>query len=100
MRRRGTIQTVLVFALWLSVSSAATGQETQADPSLVPADKGLSHEYLAGLFERGQRAVYKGEELETIGMPVGGIAAGPALPSRRRARSALWQIFNKPIFSG
>ncbi len=39
---------------------------------LIGADKGLS-DWDAKLFERGQRHVYRGDELETIGMPCGGI---------------------------
>ena len=51
------------------------------------------------LFQRGERAVYTGEELETIGMPVGGIACGQ-LYLRGDGTLGLWQIFNKQIFSG
>lgn len=41
----------------------------------VPVDKGLGKEWLDKLWSDERRA-YKGEELKTIGMPCGGIAAG------------------------
>ncbi|MBN2129191.1 MAG: hypothetical protein JW741_06825 [Sedimentisphaerales bacterium] len=66
---------------------------------LVPADKGLSKEYLQKLRARGERAVYAGDDLETIGMPVGGIAAGQ-LYLRGDGTLGLWQIFNKHVFTG
>lgn len=66
---------------------------------LVPADKGLSKEHVQKLRERGERAVYRGDALETIGMPVGGIAAGQ-LYLRGDGTLGLWQIFNKHVFTG
>jgi uncharacterized protein (DUF608 family) len=83
----------------LSWTSVAVAQDTPKDKRLVPAEKNLSQEFTRSLFERGERAVYKGDELETIGMPVGGIATGQ-LYLRGDGTLALWQIFNKPIFSG
>ncbi|MCU0914091.1 MAG: non-lysosomal glucosylceramidase [Planctomycetes bacterium] len=74
-------------------------QDASQQKPLVPADKGLSQEYLQRLVERGARAAYQGEELETIGMPVGGIAAGQ-LYLRGDGTLGLWQIFNKHVFSG
>jgi non-lysosomal glucosylceramidase len=43
---------------------------------LVPADKRLSPEWVKSLFARGSRTVYRGAELEKIGMPIGGICTG------------------------
>jgi uncharacterized protein (DUF608 family) len=74
-------------------------QAEEAPKSFVPADKGLSPEYVQRLFQRGERAVYTGEELETIGMPVGGIATGQ-LYLRGDGTLGVWQIFNKHVFSG
>jgi len=45
-----------------------------------------------GLFERGERRVYRGEHLTAISLPVGGIAAGP-IQINGEARRAVWQIF-------
>lgn len=66
---------------------------------LVPADKGLSPDTMKGLFERGQQSIYRGKDLDTIGMPVGGIGAGQ-LYIRGDGTFAIWQIFNRHVFSG
>lgn len=99
MRRQGMIQAAFACAMMLWAGPGAIGQEAAKGKHFVPAEKNLSQEFVRGLFERGQRAVYKGEELETIGMPVGGIATGQ-LYLRGDGTLGLWQIFNKPIFSG
>ncbi|OHB77745.1 MAG: hypothetical protein A2Z25_19150 [Planctomycetes bacterium RBG_16_55_9] len=66
---------------------------------LVPADKGLSKETIQRLYERGQQAFYSGKDLETIGMPVGGIGTGQ-LYLRGDGTLGAWNIFNKHVFSG
>jgi uncharacterized protein (DUF608 family) len=94
-------------AVWVSIltcillwaGTTAIAQEAPKEKHLVPADKNLSPQYVQRLSERGERAIYKGEELETIGMPVGGIATGQ-LYLRGDGTLGLWQIFNKQIFSG
>jgi len=65
----------------------------------VPADKGFSPEKIKELFDRGRQEFYRDEELETIGMPVGGIGAGQ-LYIRGDGTFAVWQIFNRHVFSG
>jgi len=80
----------------LLLATACTGA---SQGHLVPADKELSKEYFRELRARGRRAVYRGDELETIGMPVGGIAAGQ-LYLRGDGTLGLWQIFNKHVFTG
>lgn len=53
------------------------GPFTRADfDHLVPADKKLHPDWIKSLFERGQPQVFRGRDLEKIGMPVGGICAG------------------------
>ena len=66
---------------------------------LVPADKKLSKKHVQRLYERGERQTYSGKELKTIGMPVGGIAAGQ-LYLHGDGTLGLWQIFNKHVFTG
>ena len=66
---------------------------------LVPARKKLSKKDVQRLYERGERVVYRGKELKTIGMPVGGIATGQ-LYLHGDGTLGLWQIFNKHIFTG
>jgi len=51
------------------------------------------------LSEQGQRQTYRGKDLDTIGMPVGGIATGQ-LYLRGDGTLALWQIFNRHVFTG
>ncbi|MBN1508009.1 MAG: hypothetical protein JW955_14250 [Sedimentisphaerales bacterium] len=88
-------QAILACTLLLWAGAGALAQ----DKHLVPAQKNLSQDFIRGLCERGERAVYKGEDLETIGMPVGGIATGQ-LYLRGDGTLGLWHIFNKHIFSG
>jgi len=66
---------------------------------VIPTDKGLSQNAVRSMFERGRREVYHGEELETIGMPIGGIATGQ-LYLRGDGTLGLWWIFNKHVFTG
>ncbi|UCG46393.1 MAG: hypothetical protein JSU94_12895 [Phycisphaerales bacterium] len=66
---------------------------------VIPTDKKLSGDYIRGLYDRGRRAVYRAKDLETIGMPVGGIAAGQ-LYLRGDGTLGRWWIFNKHIFTG
>jgi non-lysosomal glucosylceramidase len=61
---------------------------------LVPADKKLSEGWVKSLFARGERTVYRGGELERIGMPVGGICAGQ-LYLGGDGKLWQWDIFNK-----
>ena len=82
----------------LTVPCTIEGAEKQSG-HLVPAEKGLSPDAVQRLFERGQRQVYSGRELETIGMPVGGIGAGQ-LYLRGDGTLGVWQIFNRHVFSG
>lgn len=66
---------------------------------VIPTDKGLSSEKISELRERGEPIEYTGEDLYTIGMPIGGIAAGQ-MYLRGDGTLASWQIFNKHIFTG
>ncbi|WP_223549042.1 GH116 family glycosyl hydrolase [Aestuariivivens sp. NBU2969] len=59
----------------------------------VPAEKNLSKEWLEMIYTRGERKVYRGDELFTIGMPCGGIGAGQ-LYVRGDGTLARWWIFN------
>ena len=79
---------------------AMAGPFTRADfDKLVPADKKLSPEWVKSLFERGQRAVYRGRELEKIGMPIGGICAGQVYLGGD-GKLWHWDIFNKHVGTG
>ncbi|HUU95356.1 MAG TPA: GH116 family glycosyl hydrolase [Phycisphaerae bacterium] len=90
------------------LSAALTYWPTLADPPMqtaadvkhfVPADKRLSPEWVHSLFDKGNTRVYRGDELSTIGMPIGGIAAGQ-LYLCGDGTLGCWQIFNRRYFSG
>ncbi|MBN2024314.1 MAG: hypothetical protein JW809_16145 [Pirellulales bacterium] len=86
----------------LGVPRAAAAQDAPP-PELpghyVPADKGLKPEWIAEIAARGAPAVHRGKDLETIGMPIGGIGAGQ-LYLVGDGRLMGWEIFNQHNFSG
>jgi len=63
-------------------------------PEQVPLDKRLNPDWLRSLTSRGTPTVYRGTELRTIGMPVGGICAG-TLYLGGDGKLWLWDIFNR-----
>jgi uncharacterized protein (DUF608 family) len=65
----------------------------------VPADKKLAPEWIASLLDRGQPQSYRGMDLSTIGMPVGGIAAGLVYLTGD-GRLVQWDIFNELANTG
>ncbi|HRY69741.1 MAG TPA: GH116 family glycosyl hydrolase [Phycisphaerae bacterium] len=66
---------------------------------LVPADKKLHPDWVKSLFARGSQAVYRGADLERIGMPVGGICTGQ-LYLGGDGRLWHWDIFNEVTGTG
>jgi len=79
---------------------ALAGPFTREDfEKLVPADKKLSPEWVQSLFARGERTVYRGKELEKIGMPVGGICAGQVYLGGD-GKLWHWDIFNRHVGTG
>ena len=60
---------------------------------LIPEDKNLSSEWIKSLYERGAPKVLEGDELQYVGMPVGGIACGQ-LYNGGDGRLWLWDIFH------
>ncbi len=63
--------------------------------SLVPADKGLSAEWIASLYRRGEPTVSSGTALQYIGMPVGGGCCGE-LYLGGDGTLWKWDILNEP----
>ena len=66
-----------------AAAAALASQEVAAESpgavdleKLVPADKKLPPEWVKSLFARGAPTVYRGKDLELIGMPIGGIGTG------------------------
>ncbi len=63
---------------------------------LIPADKKLDPRWVASLTARGTREVYRGKELEKIGMPIGGLCTGQ-LYLGGDGKLWHWDVFNLPI---
>src|SRR4030042_1398035 len=100
MMRKFSITMVKFAALGLFAASLYTAQAAKIrEGHVIPADKQLSKDAVKRFYQRGQQQTYQGKDLDTIGMPVGGIAAGQ-LYLRGDGTLALWQIFNKHVFSG
>lgn len=96
LRCTSTATALAALAPW----PALAGPFTRADfEKLVPADKKLSPEWVRSLFARGKRTVYRGAELEKIGMPIGGFCAGQ-LYLGGDGRLWHWDIFNQHIGTG
>ena len=66
---------------------------------LVPADKKLDPAWVKSLFAAARATVYRGAELEKIGMPIGGICAGQ-LYLGGDGKLWHWDIFNQHIGTG
>jgi hypothetical protein len=87
-------------ALAFPSMQAMAGPFTRQDfEKLVPADKKLRPEWVASLTARGQPTVYRGEDLERIGMPIGGLCAGQ-LYLGGDGKLWHWDIFNRYIGTG
>ncbi len=99
MRRIWLIGIAVVACTLLLSFGVLTGEPERSKDHLVPAEKDLDQGAVQRLVDRGRAKTYTGEDLETIGMPVGGIAAGQ-LYLRGDGTLALWQIFNKHVFTG
>jgi len=102
MDRREFVKVVgfgAVSALASGLSPMAGPFETSDFERLIPADKKLSPDWIKSLFARGARTIYRGAELEKIGMPVGGICAGQIYLG---GDGTLWHwdIFNQHIGTG
>jgi non-lysosomal glucosylceramidase len=98
---RKLLTTVIKFVVCcFLVVSLCTAQAVEIRAGhVIPTDKGLSQNDVRSLFERGRRQTYQGKDLDTIGMPVGGIATGQ-LYIRGDGTLGIWQIFNRHVFSG
>ncbi len=65
----------------------------------VPADKKLDPAWVKSLSERGAPTVYRGADLNYIGMPVGGICTGQ-LYLGGDGKLWCWDIFNQTVGTG
>jgi len=77
----------------------ASAAVAEAPDHFVPVEKGLSPDWVKGLFARGGKTVYSGDSLKTVGMPCGGVCTGQ-LYLTGDGRFGYWDIFNHGKFSG
>lgn len=96
--RRSFVQLISAgagLAAWQSSVGAIAGPFEASDTvdHFVPADKKLAADWVQTLFARGSRTWYSGDELKTIGMPVGGICTGQ-IYFKGDGRLVYWDIFN------
>jgi non-lysosomal glucosylceramidase len=95
IRRRDSLKLLALGAASFSLSRPLCGQSAAAAPRkpfLIPADKKLTADWVKSLTARGTPAIWKGEELPFIGMPVGGIGCGQ-LYLAGDGRLWLWDVF-------
>ena len=79
---------------------AMAGPFTREDfENFVPSDKRLTSEWVKSLTTRGEQTVYRGTDLEKIGMPIGGICAGQ-LYLGGDGKLWHWDIFNHALATG
>jgi uncharacterized protein (DUF608 family) len=96
--RREFLRTVgLGAAAGLCAEAAAVAGPFEAKDfdRLVPADKKLRADWLRSLTERGVPTVYRGAELDKIGMPIGGLCTGQ-LYLGGDGKLWHWDLFNLP----
>ncbi|TKG95144.1 hypothetical protein EYV94_10560 [Puteibacter caeruleilacunae] len=87
----------LAVLVWILLSANVYSQHRFGH--MVPEQKKLSSQWEKSLFVDDERKVYRGEELTTIGMPVGGIGAGQ-LYVRGDGTLACWWIANNAYNTG
>ena len=61
---------------FLSLSALGLTEPIQTTDHFVPLDKKLRPEWVKALTAKGERKVFRDDELKTLGMPCGGVAAG------------------------
>ncbi len=91
-----TISGVGLASLFSAGESVAGPFEAEDSTSRIPAEKKFKPEWLKSLTARGEPAVYQGDDLRFIGMPVGGICAGTVYLGGD-GKLWLWNIFNKDV---
>jgi uncharacterized protein (DUF608 family) len=90
----------------LGAAAVAAGMPVIAEPleaadfdNIAPANKQLDPAWIKSLFERGSETVYRGAELDKIGMPVGGLCSGQ-LYLGGDGKLWHWDIFNQYCATG
>src|SRR5271157_468117 len=107
IQRRDFIKTLTLGAAAASVPALpvmagpfeASDEDASDQGKLVPANKKLDPQWVKSLVDRGSREVYRGKNLEKIGMPIGGLCAGQ-LYLGGDGKLWHWDIFNKAMGTG
>jgi len=106
MTRRRFLQHAVAGSIVLQASARAVRTLLAGDGSIrlapdhfVPIEKGLSKEWIRRLFEKGEPEWFTGVQLDTVGMPVGGICAGQVY-LLGDGRLGYWDIFNQNFNTG
>jgi non-lysosomal glucosylceramidase len=100
IQRRDFIKIMAVGAAGATVpATVMAGPFEGSTTELIPADKKLDAAWVKSLFARGTPEVYRGKELEKIGMPIGGLCAGQ-LYLGGDGKLWHWDIFNRPMGTG
>ena len=86
--------TALPQALSQAASIAGPFDQNDTTDHLIPRDKKLTAPWLKSLTDKGSRTWYGGDDLKTIGMPIGGICAGQVYLTGD-GHLAYWDIFNQ-----
>jgi uncharacterized protein (DUF608 family) len=87
---------VLTWQPWQAVAGPFLRRDFE---KLVPSDKKLNPDWVHSLTDRGERAVYRGRDLDKIGMPIGGLFAGQ-LYLGGDGKLWHWDVFNQHSGSG
>lgn len=96
----GLSATAALVGLGRPAPAHAAGPFERADfDQLVPADKKLAPQWVKSLYDRGEPAVHRGDELKYIGMPVGGLCAGQ-LYLGGDGKLWRWDLFNAHLPTG
>ena len=102
IQRRNFLKSISILVGGLSISrlSVMAGPFSVADLNkAVPLDKKLNEAWVKALYDHGLPTIYKGVELNYIGMPVGGICTGQVYLGGD-GRLWRWDIFNKKHGTG
>ena len=93
--RRNPYTSVVLAALLVTVSAGAQPSSRHD----IPSSKRLPRGWVMRLAERGEKEVFRGNELTYIGMPIGGICTGQLYLCGDGTLGS-WEIFNHHEFRG
>ena len=101
MRYLAPLAIGIMFALaTFGVRAESSVQLKKAGPGsnekLIPAEKKLDPAWVQALYARGEKEVFQGKDLDTIGMPCGGIGAGQLYLCGDGTLGS-WMIFNNAV---